>query len=304
MKILIKLCFTALALLLAAMPLLACGGSEAPPPPPASSPAPTPPTPPPSPPAGNQPPVIVSLTAEPGKVELGGISTITCTAADPDGDTLSYTWSATGGTFSGAEGVISWKAPAADGEFVIGVTVDDGKGGTAEKQLTIIAGTPQITVLLDPLPDESGSVYSTGDLVTSWVVGDNAANNGARAFFSFDISGLARADIKEAKLILRIGDTVGNPWLIHSYMYIEQVDYGARPLQGGDFNLSGFELAKSTSSAPETVDVLLPINRLLRPPAKYRLQVRLRLGQLTEHNSKDDYMTFSVAAINLIYVRK
>ena len=290
------------------MPLLACGGSEAPPPPPppASSPAPTPPSPapPPPPPAGNQPPVIASLTAAPGKVELGGISTITCTATDPDGDTLSYTWSATGGTFSVAEEAISWKAPATDGKFVISVTVNDSKGGTAERQLTIIAGTPEITVLLDPLPDESGSVYSTGDLVTSWVVGDKAANNGARAFFSFDISGLARAEIKEAKLILRIKDTVGNPWLIHSYMYIEQVDYGARPLQGGDFNLSGLELAKSTSSAPETVDITLPISRLLRPPAKQRLQVRLRLGQITEHNSKDDYMTFSVAAINLIYVTK
>lgn len=305
MKTPVKVCFITLAALLAAMPLLACGGPEAPPPAPAPSPAPTPapPAPPPSPPAGNQPPVITSLIAEPGKVDPGGTSTIICAATDPDGDTLSYTWSVTGGTFSRAEEVILWKAPEADGEFVISVTVKDGKGGTAGKQVTIIAGTPPRTIVLDPIPDESGSVYFTGDLVSSWLVGDNADNNGVRAYFSFDITGFALAEIKEAKLIFRTGETVGNPWLIHAFMYVEQVDYGARPLQGGDFDLGGFELAKSASSAPGTIDVTLPIRRLLRPPAKHRFQVRLRLGQPTNHNSQEEYISFSGASVNIIYTK-
>ena len=307
MKTIIKVCFMALAVLLAATPLLACGGPEAPPPAPAPapSPAPTPPTPapPPSPPSGNQPPVITSVTAEPPKVVPGGTSTITCAATDPDGDNLSYTWSVTGGTFSRAEEVILWQAPEADGEFVISVTVKDGKGGTAEKQVTIIAGTPPRTIVLDPLPDESGSVYFTGDLVSSWLVGDNAVNNGVRAYFSFDISGFALAEIKEAKLTFNTKEIVGDPWLIHAFMYVEQVDYGERPLRGGDFDIDGFELAKSASSAPGAIDVALPIERLMRPPAKHRLQVRLRLGQPTNHNSQDDYISFSGATISITYVK-
>ncbi len=309
MKTLIRVCFITLAVLLAATPLLACGGPEPPPTAPVPSPAPAPPpapTPSPAPtppPTANQPPAITSLTAEPEKVDLGGTSTITCAATDPDGDTLSYTWSVTGGTFSKREEVILWAAPEADGEFVISVTVKDGKGGTAKQQLTIIAGSPAITIVLNSLPDESGSVYSTGDLVSSWQVGDNTDNNGVRAFFSFDISALALAEIKEAKLTFDTEEIVGDPWRISGFLHVEQVDYGKRPLQGGDFDIKGQELAKFSASPPGQVDVALPIARLLRPPFKHRLQVRLRLTLPTNHNSQDDYMSFSGASVNITYVK-
>jgi len=216
---------------------------------------------------------------------------------------LSYTWSVSGGTFSKREEVILWKAPEADGDFVISVTVKDGKGETAEKQLTIIAGTPQRTIVLDPVPDESGSVYFTGDSVSSWLVGDNADNNGVRAFFSFDISGFALAEIKEAKLTFDTEEIVGDPWRISGFLHVEQVDYGERPLQGGDFDIKGQELAKFSASPPGQVDVALPIARLLRPPFKHRLQVRLRLTLPTNHNSQDDYISFSGASINITYVK-
>jgi len=316
MRPIVRICFITLAVLLAATSLLACGGPEAPPPAPAPAPAPTPapapapapaptPTPPPAPPTGNQPPDIVSLTAEPEKVDPGGTSTITCAATDPDGDTLSYSWSVTGGTFSRREEVILWEAPEADGEFVISVTVKDGKGGIAEKQLTIIVGSPPITILLEPIQGESGSVYSTGDLVPCcWLVGDNAENNGVRAFFSFDITALTLADIKEAKLTFDTKEIVGNPWHIHAFLFVEQVDYGERPLQGGDFDIKGQELAKFSASPPGQVDVALPLARLLRPPFKHRFQMRLRLGQNTTYNNEEDYISFSGAAINVTYVKK
>ena len=305
MRTLIRVCFMALAILLAAMPLLACGGGEAPTPTPAPTPAPSPPpAPAPSPPGGNQPPVITSLTAEPEKVDLGGTATITCVATDADGDTLYYAWSVDSGTISSrALNVLTWKAPETDGDSIISVEINDGKGGNVAKQLMITVGAPQRAKVLDPVPDESGSVYSTGDLVSSWLVGDSADNNGVRAFFSFDLSGLTGAEIKEAKLTFHTKETVGNPWTIHAFLYVEQVDYGSRPLQGGDFDLEGFELAKSASSVPEAVDVALPINRLLQAPVKTRLQVRLRLGQPTENNSKDDYVSFSGACINITYIK-
>ncbi len=302
MKFSIKVCFTALVLLLAAMPLLACGGAEAPPPAPAPAPSPAPtPAPTPPPPAGNKPPVITSLSAEPPKVEVGGATTLTCTASDPDGDTLSFTWSASDGTISVGGEVTTWKAPDAEGDFVISVTVDDGKGGTTTKELTIISGSPQRTILLEPVTDEVGSVFFTGDLIDSWQIGDNEANNAVRAFFSFDITGLASAEIIKATLNFNTKEVVANPWGISAYLHVDQVDYGERALQGGDFDIDGFELAKFTSTPPGDVDVTLPISRLLRSPVKHRLQVRLRLGQTSNQNSKAEYVDISNASINLIY---
>ena len=304
MKTLIKLSFIALAIILAITPLLACGGGEAPPPAPAPAPAPAPspaPAPAPSPPTGNNSPVITSLNAEPPQLDPGGTTNITCVASDPEGDILSYQWQSTSGSISGVGNAVSWKAPNTDGDFVISVMINDGKGGNAAKQLTIIVGRPERTVVLDPIPDESGSVYSTGDLESSWLVGDSTDDTGIRSFFSFDVFDLAQTDIIKAELTFRTGETVGQPTTVHGLIYVDQVDYGERALQGGDFDISSFELAKYGTSDLKIVDVSLPIKRLQKPPMKKRLQIRLRLGQLTNHNSTDDYITFSGATINVVY---
>ena len=52
----------------------------------------------------DNPPVVTSLTSSPSNVAPEESSTITCVANDPDGDTLAYTWPASGGTISGVGG--------------------------------------------------------------------------------------------------------------------------------------------------------------------------------------------------------
>jgi len=84
----------------------------------------------------NQPPVISSLTASEGRVSPSGSSQIKCVASDPDGDELSYTWSASG-DISGEGSVVTWIAPNAPGAYIITVKVTDGRGGEATVQLTI-----------------------------------------------------------------------------------------------------------------------------------------------------------------------
>jgi len=395
MKTPIKVCFTALAILLAVIPLLACGAPEAP------APTPQPPAPPPTP-TGNQPPVIKSITITPdtttvaygatltivcnaedpdgdtltfswsadaGTVDAtrqtltwkapsfdknvvisvkvddgkgntttesrtitvtanrrpvitsltpeattiipGGKTSITCEANDADGDKLSYTWSASGGTVSGQGKTITWQAaekdgkPVANGNYVISVTVDDGKeGGTVKGECSITVRAEAITTIFKPIASESGSVDFAGNLATSWKVGDNAANKGVRAFFSFDISTLVGANIKEAKLTFTPKETV-NPWTISSFLLVEQVKYGTRPLKGDDFHLEKIvELGKFASSPPGEIDVLLRITGALQPPAEPRFQVRLRLAVDTNFNSTDDYLSFSDAALTITYSSK
>ena len=113
----------------------------------------------------NQVPTISGLIADPATVAPGGASTITCTATDPDGDALTYAWTATGGTISGTGSAVSWIAPGAEGTYTITVTVDDGKGGTATDDVTVVVSTvnspPVISSLIANPPSVAPSGAST-----------------------------------------------------------------------------------------------------------------------------------------------
>ena len=59
-------------------------------------------------------------------------------ATDPDGDTITYTWSAPAGTFSNQNGMnTTWTAPNQEGNYPLTVTANDGRGGTATSTITI-----------------------------------------------------------------------------------------------------------------------------------------------------------------------
>ncbi len=85
----------------------------------------------------NHPPAVESLTAEPSVVKQAMSTKIECVASDPDGDELSYRWATTRGAISGQGPVIIWTAPNSCGDYVVTVTVADGRGGEATKELTI-----------------------------------------------------------------------------------------------------------------------------------------------------------------------
>lgn len=92
----------------------------------------------------NEPPVINSFTANPSIVNPGVSSSITCVASDPDGDELSFSWSATDGTIIGSGNKVIWKAPLAPGDYTINVIVSDGDGGTTEGSRVVIVNQPPV----------------------------------------------------------------------------------------------------------------------------------------------------------------
>jgi len=83
--------------------------------------------------APNNPPVIKSLTVTPEDIYRHTTATIKCRASDPDGDELSYGWSADGGHISWERSEATWEAPGEGDKFTIMVTVSDGKGGEASE---------------------------------------------------------------------------------------------------------------------------------------------------------------------------
>lgn len=85
----------------------------------------------------NNSPVINKLQPQKDTVTPSGSCIMVSVASDADGDILTYTWSATEGTFSGAGPVVTWKAPHTPGTYTIIVKVTDGRGGKATRQLTM-----------------------------------------------------------------------------------------------------------------------------------------------------------------------
>ena len=105
-----------------------------------------PPPPPPQapPPPANRPPTVTAR-CEPCTVEVGRTSTVTADASDPDGDQLTYKWSAPAGKLSNpADRQTPWTAPMQEGPVPITVTVDDGKGGTDSDTVTIQVIRPAV----------------------------------------------------------------------------------------------------------------------------------------------------------------
>jgi hypothetical protein len=85
----------------------------------------------------NNPPIIVSLDPEAEQVVPLGSLQVVCTASDPDGDELTYAWSASAGEVSGSGDTVSWTAPASEGSYSVTVVVTDGRGGEVMDYVTI-----------------------------------------------------------------------------------------------------------------------------------------------------------------------
>jgi hypothetical protein len=76
----------------------------------------------------NHPPIIESLTATPEIVHTNGITRLECQGSDQDGDSLSYWWLSSAGSFSGSQALpqIFWRAPNEHGIYTIRIRVSDG----------------------------------------------------------------------------------------------------------------------------------------------------------------------------------
>jgi hypothetical protein len=90
----------------------------------------------------NRPPQVQQFSANPSeRVKPNDIVSFTLVANDPDGDSLSYSWSATKGTLSSNKGLLNtWSPLQADGtpdtdNATISVLIQDERGGTASAQL-------------------------------------------------------------------------------------------------------------------------------------------------------------------------
>ncbi|QRK06612.1 cadherin-like domain-containing protein [Archangium violaceum] len=122
----------------------------------------------------NRAPTITRVTATPTSINEGASTTLSVTASDPDGDSLTYSWTqlpaAPTGTFSDETGETrTWTAPllASDTTFTLQVTVSDGKGGSSQ-------ATVDVAVANVATPNRAPSVAESITAPDSVIAGDTA----------------------------------------------------------------------------------------------------------------------------------
>ncbi len=125
----------------------------------------------------NHTPVIQSLSASAASVDSGGNLQLTATASDPDGDSLTYFWSAPKGEFASCSGAcsgISWIAPSVSTStsVTISLEVGDKKGRAAWRTVTVTvrpggSGNDDTTDPVVAMSEPAGGNYTEGDLLTA-----------------------------------------------------------------------------------------------------------------------------------------
>lgn len=91
--------------------------------------------------APNQAPSVTAVTAISTMVAAGGLATVSVSASDPDGDTLSYVWTSTVGVIGGSGSSVNWLAPSTPGVYAINCVVSDGED-TSPGNVTVGAVHP------------------------------------------------------------------------------------------------------------------------------------------------------------------
>jgi hypothetical protein len=91
----------------------------------------------------NRTPTITDLATDASWTLPSGTVQLTCTASDPDGDELSYEWTATGGAVSGTGVAVNWSAPEEVGAYCITVVAEDSHGSSDGRTMCVTVVTAQ-----------------------------------------------------------------------------------------------------------------------------------------------------------------
>jgi len=188
-------------------------------------------------------PVVSQVSVTRGQLLPGDSTGLDVTAVDPDGDTLTYTWSDDcGGGFSSttARGP-TWTAPAtppASGVCTLSVAPDDRRGGSTQGTLHLTIGLPEVpnaSPVIDQTFQSADTVAPGGTLDVLVVAHDP---EGTALSFTWSAS----------------GGTLGTPSTTASQSEV----LWTAPASGGPFTLTVVVKDASGIQATQTFTVSLP----------------------------------------------
>jgi hypothetical protein len=189
----------------------------------------------------NTNPVINDITLSGATIEINKTYDVTVSATDPDGDSLTYKWTVSGGAINNdAANPMKWTTPNAAGDYTIQVKVTDGKGGEATKSKTVSVSLPApVNLTLSKVAAEGGYVTYGGVPINAGgclYAGDEATNKWIVGYISFDISGLTNATIQNASMTFSVKKKWGDPSFYPNFLIYETY-WGTMPISTSTYGL-------------------------------------------------------------------
>jgi outer membrane protein OmpA-like peptidoglycan-associated protein len=144
----------------------------------------------------NEPPSVTCAVSN-ATIKQDETTTVRANAVDPDGDTLTYSWSTTGGKITGTDSTATFDATGiAPGKYTVTATVSDGKHqATCSSEITVIKKNVAPTVTCAPESStitigDSATVRATASdpnndqLTYAWTInGQHVASSGPELIF-------------------------------------------------------------------------------------------------------------------------
>jgi hypothetical protein len=186
-----------------------------------------------------QTPVVSSIDATPAALLAGSTSSIAVVATDPAGGSLSYAWSATGGTLTGAGGSATWTAPQREGVYTVTAAVTSSVSG----QTT--TGSVSVTVRLADYQSQMALPLSAPRRLAAGPGGDlyaiDAVQHGGGRVLLLTARGEARGAVALPEPALAAARGGADLWVTTTAGNVFRVDpatgkvAGKITLQGGRF---------------------------------------------------------------------
>jgi hypothetical protein len=264
----------------------------------------------------NKDPVISDINISSATIEINKNYDVTANATDPDGDSLTYKWTTSGGTIADdSANPMKWKTPGSTGSYTITLKVTDGKGGEDTLSKNVSIETAVVNLDVPKVNTEGGYIEEGGKINTGGglFAGDSAAGSGytgdrrVKGYISFDITDITGPDgktIEQATLTFNINSIYGVPDPAFGGMWVGVVDWGAEALVLSDFNLPqvGIQLFNMSGDGNITCNTATLKTQLQSAidAGKSRFQIRIsHPGIATNLNNSWDGWSYLQDGVNL-----
>lgn len=260
----------------------------------------------------NRNPQIQEILISDNNPKIGLTYVLSVNAIDLDNDSLTYKWTVSSGSLSSStSNPTNWTAPATEGDCQIKVKVEDGKGGSDEKQKTVTVSLPPlppavVSELMPVILSETGYIAQGGAIVNvpgCVYAGDTNTNIPVQGFICFNISSLSGKTVDSASITFNLKKKWGEPSTVFGNLTFTTIDWGSGPPNGADFGISGTVIQSFPSSGTGSFTVNAAALKTMLQNAindgKTKFQIRIHFtGSFTDSDGQWDGWEYDPSGIS------